>query len=146
MLRFHLAILDPNELNDPSYHRVWRNPPVARTFSVSKMGTHTRFPHSAFTHANNTSLEHGGWVTPPDLESILIGRLIIRATYFVASVEKTLVLDDRDGSRLSCSPAARLDILDSDALLLFYVHEDGSQGGDRGVSRSNKMKPAVDVQ
>jgi hypothetical protein len=132
MLRFHLAMLDPNEFNDPSYYRVSRNPAVARTFAISKMGTHTCFPHSAFTHANNTSLEHGGWVTAPDLESILIGRLIIRATYFVASVEKTLVLDDRDGSRLSCSPAARLDILDSDALLLFYVHEDGSQGGDRG--------------
>jgi hypothetical protein len=119
MLRFHLAILDPNELNDPSYHRVWRNPPVARTSSVSKMGTHTYFPHTAFTHANNTSLEHGGWVTPPDLESILLGRLIIRATSFVASVEKPPVLDDRDGSRISCSPAANLDILDSDALLLF---------------------------
>jgi hypothetical protein len=146
MLRFHLAILDPNELNDPSYHRVWRNPPVARTFSVSKMGTHTRFPHSAFTHANNTSLKHGGWVTAPDLESILIGRLIIRAAYFVASVEKTLVLDDGDGSRLCCSPAAKLDILDSDALLLFYIHEDSSPRRGSRVSRSNKMKPAVDIQ
>ena len=146
ILPFHFAILDSNELNDPSDYRVPRNPPVARTFSVSKMGTHTCFPHSTFTHANNASLEHGGWVTAPDLESILIGRLIIRATYFIASVEKTLVLDDGDGSGFCCSAAARLNILDSDALLLFYVHEDGSQGEDRGFSRSNKMKSAVDVQ
>jgi hypothetical protein len=83
------------------------------------MGTHTRFPDSAFPHANNASLEHGGGVTAPDLESILIGRLIIRATEFVASVEKTLVFDDRNSSSLCGSPVANLDIFDSNALLLF---------------------------
>ena len=90
------------------------------------MGTDPCFPHSAFSHANNTSLEHGGWVTPPDLESILIGWLVIRAAHFLASVEKTLVPDDRNGSRLCGSPAANLDILDSDTLLLFYLDQNGS--------------------
>ena len=126
MLRFHLALLDPNELNDPSYYRVWRNPPVACAFSISEMGTYTCFPHSALPHANNTSLEHGGWITPPDLESILTAGLIIRGTYFLTSVEKTLVLDGRNSSKFCGSPAANFDILDSDTLLLFYVDQGGS--------------------
>ena len=117
---------------------------AACAFSVTKMRTHTCFPHSAFLHVNNTSLEHGGWATASDFESILIGRLIIRATHFVASIEKTLVFDDRNRSRLCGSAAANIEILDSDALLLFYVHQGGNQIEAR-VSQSNKMKTAVDI-
>ena len=120
---FSPAVLDLNELNYPSYYRVGRNPPVPRAFSVSKMGTDTRFPYPTFTHAENASLEHGGWVTASDLESILLSRLVVRATYFVTAVEKTLVLDDRNGSWLCGSPVANLDLPDSDALLLFYAHK-----------------------
>jgi hypothetical protein len=122
MLRLFLAVLDPNEFNHPFYYRVGRNPTVARTVPVCKMGTHARFPHSAFPHANNTGLEHGGWITPPDLESILVARLIIRARYLVPSVEKALVLDHGNSPGLCGSPAANVEILDSDAFLLFCVH------------------------
>ena len=122
MLRLFLAVLDPNEFNNPFYHRVARNPTVARTVAVGKMGTHTRFPHSAFPHANNTGLEHGGWITPPDVKSIFAARLIIRAAHFVAAVEKALVLDYGNSARLCGPPGPDVDLLDSDALLLFCVH------------------------
>ena len=120
---FSAAVLDPYKFNHPPYYRVGRNPPVSRALTVSKMGTHACFSQSALPHANDTSLKHGAWITAPDLESILIVRLIIRATYFLASIEKTFVFNDRDTSRLCGSPGADCNILDSDALLLFEIRQ-----------------------
>ena len=83
---FSPAILHPNELDEPSYYRIRRDPAFARTFSIGKVRTHARLPGPAFAHSDNTGLKHGGGITPPDLESILMARLIIGAGYFVTSV------------------------------------------------------------
>lgn len=84
--RLSPGILYPNQLDDPSYDRIRRDAAVARTVSIRKMRTDARLPRSAFAHSDNTTFKHGGRITPPDLESILMARLIIRAGYFIAAV------------------------------------------------------------
>jgi hypothetical protein len=121
---FSPAILHPNELDNPSYYRIRRDPAFARTFSIRKMGTHTRLPASSFAHSDNTSLKHGGGITAPDFEPILSAGLIIGAGNFVTSVKKTLVLDNGKPSGFCDSPAASTKILNPNALLLFQLHQE----------------------
>lgn len=85
-IRLSPGILHPNQLDDPPYYRIRRNPAVTRTFSIRKVRTHARLPGSAFAHSYYTSFKHGGGIPPPDFESILVARLIIGAGYFLASV------------------------------------------------------------
>ena len=85
-IRLSSGILHPNQLDDPPYYRIRRNPAVTRTFSIRKVRTHARLPGSAFAHSYDTSFKHGGGIPPPDFESILVARLIIGAGYFLASV------------------------------------------------------------
>src|SRR5690348_16627614 len=100
-LSFRFSVFYTNQLDDPFDHRVrWDLSVVRALLSVRKMGADASFSDTALAHPDNRCFEHRRCIPAADLEAVSKTRMLLGASEFFATIEKTVVFDRRDRTRL----------------------------------------------